>query len=64
MKVRYSSKENILMYEVSDEAIDYAGEMDSVIVHFTKSGKSGLLESFDARKFLAQTIKATKGRDP
>ena len=52
------------MYEVSDEAIDYAEEMDSVIVHFTKSGKPVLLEILDASKFLAQTIKATKGRSP
>jgi len=64
LKVRYSPKEDILMYEVSDEAIDYAEEMDSVIVHFTKSGKPVLLEILDASKFLAQTIKATKGRSP
>ena len=35
MKVRYSDEEDILMYEVSKEPIDYAEEMDSVIVHFT-----------------------------
>ena len=60
MKVEYSSKEDILMYEVSDEPIDYAEEMDSVIVHFTKSGRPVLLEILDASKFLAQTIKATR----
>ncbi len=60
MKVEYSSKEDILMYEVSDEPIDYAEEMDSVIVHFTKSGKPVLLEILDARKFLARTMKATR----
>ena len=59
MKVEYSGKEDILMYEVSDEPIDYAEEMDSVIVHFTKSGKPVLLEILDASKFLAQTMKAT-----
>jgi len=60
MKVEYSSKEDILMYEVSDEPIDYAEEMDSVIVHFTKSGKPVLLEILDASKFLTQTLKATR----
>jgi hypothetical protein len=44
LKVRYSPKEDILMYEISDYAIDYPEEMDSVIVHFTKAGKSVLLE--------------------
>lgn len=59
MKVEYSKKEDILMYEVSEEPIDYAEEMDSVIVHFAKSGKPVLLEILDASKFLAQTMKAT-----
>jgi len=60
MKVGYSREEDILMYEVSDEPIDYADEMGSVIVHFTKSGKPVLLEILDASKFLTQTIKATR----
>lgn len=60
MKVKYSTEEDILMYEVSDEPIDYAEEMDSVIVHFAKSGKPVLLEILDASKFLAQTIRATR----
>ena len=60
MKVDYSREEDILMYEVSDEPIDYAEEMDSVIVHFTKSGKPVLLEVLDASRFLTQTMKATR----
>ena len=60
MKVRYSSDEDILMYEVSNEPIDYAEEMDSVIVHFTREGKPVLLEILDASKFLAQSVRATK----
>ena len=60
MKVRYSDEEDILMYEVGKEPIDYAEEMDSVIVHFTKEGKPVLLEILDASKFLAQTARATK----
>ena len=60
MRVDYSKEEDILMYEVSDEPIDYAEEMDSVIVHFTKAGKPVMLEILDASKFLSQTIKATR----
>jgi uncharacterized protein YuzE len=59
MKVDYDKDEDILMYEVSDEPIDYAEEMDSVIVHFTKSGKPVLLEVLDASQFLTLTMKAT-----
>jgi uncharacterized protein YuzE len=60
LKVKYSTDEDILMYEVSDEPIDYAEEMDSVIVHFTKSGRPVLLEILDASKFLARTVRATR----
>ncbi len=60
MRVSYEAKEDILMYEVSDEPIDYAEEMDSVIVHFTKTGKPVLLEVLDASRFLAKSLQATK----
>lgn len=61
MKVKYDAKEDILMYEVSRDPIDYAEEMDSIIVHFTEDGKPVLLEILDASKFLARAAKATKG---
>ncbi len=48
------------MYEVSGDPIDYAEEMDSVIVHFNREGRPVLLEILDATKFLAWTIRATK----
>lgn len=60
MRVSYEAKDDILMYEVSDEPIDYAEEMDSVIVHFTKTGKPVLLEVLDASRFLAKSLQATK----
>ena len=60
MKITYEPEDDVLMYEVSDEPIDYAEEMDSVIVHFTKAGKPVLLEILDASKFLATTMRATK----
>jgi uncharacterized protein YuzE len=58
--VKYEPKNDILTYEVSNEPIDYAEEMDSVIVHFTRGGKPVLLEILDASKFLSKTIRATK----
>ena len=60
LKVKYSDEEDILTYQVSDEPIDYADEMDSVIVHFARSGKPVLLEILDASKFLSQAAKATR----
>ncbi|MDG6983481.1 MAG: DUF2283 domain-containing protein [Nitrososphaerota archaeon] len=48
------------MYEISDEPIDHADEMDSVIVHFTKAGRPVLLEILDSSKFLSKTIQATE----
>jgi hypothetical protein len=58
--VKYEPKDDILTYEVSNEPIDYAEEMDSVIVHFTKVGKPVILEILDANKFLSKHIRATK----
>ena len=60
LKVGYNAKDDVLTYEVSDDPIDYAEEMDSVVVHFTKAGKLVLLEILDASRFLARTIRATK----
>jgi len=53
MKVRYDREEDILMTKVSDEPIDYAQEIGSIIVHFTKEGKAVLFEIMDATEFLA-----------
>ncbi len=57
MKIRYSRKEDILLIEVSDEPIDYAEEVGSIIVHFTKDEKPVLLEILDASEFLAEATK-------
>jgi len=48
MKVKYDREEDILVYEISDEKIDYAEEMGPVIVHFTKDSKPVMLEILDA----------------
>jgi len=59
MKVRYDREDDILMIEVSDEPIDYAEEVNSIIVHFTKEGKPVLLEILDATEFLEDIIAET-----
>ena len=58
MNIRYDREEDILTYEVSPDEIDYAEELDSIVVHFTKEGKPVLLEILGASDFIAQTTKA------
>jgi uncharacterized protein YuzE len=53
MNVRYDREEDILVIKMADEPIDYAEEIGSVIVHFTKDGKAVLFEILDAAEFLA-----------
>ncbi len=59
MKISYNREQDILMYEISDEPIDYAEEVGNIIVHFTKGGRPVLLEVLDASEFLAETTKIT-----
>ncbi len=59
MKISYNREQDILMYEISDEPIDYAEEVGNIIVHFTKEGRPVLLEVLDASEFLAETTKIT-----
>ncbi len=59
MKISYNREQDILMYEISDEPIDYAEEVGNIIVHFTREGKPVLLEILDASEFLAETTKIT-----
>ncbi len=59
MKVSYNREQDILMYEISGEPIDYAEEVGDIIVHFTKKGKPVLLEILDASEFIAETTRIT-----
>ena len=52
MRVRYDREEDILMVKVSDESIDYAEKVNSVIIHFTRDKKPVLFEIMDASEFL------------
>jgi uncharacterized protein YuzE len=57
MKVKCSPEVDILMYEVSKAAIDYAEEVGDVVVHYSKRHKPVLLEIFNASNFLNQALK-------
>lgn len=57
MKVTYDQDDDILMYEVSEEPIDYAEEMGQVVIHFTRNSKPVLLEILNARDFLSKAVK-------
>ncbi len=59
MKISYNREKDILIYDVSEEPIDYAEEVGNIIVHFTKEGRPVLLEILDASEFLAETTKIT-----
>jgi uncharacterized protein YuzE len=56
MKVKYSPEEDILIYEVSKAAIDYAEEVGDIIVHYSKRRKPVLLEILNASEFLTQAM--------
>lgn len=55
MKISYDKENDILMYEITAETIDYAEEVGPIIVHFTKDGKPVLIEILDASEFIAET---------
>jgi hypothetical protein len=57
MKLRYDKDDDVLMYKVSDEPIEYAEEMGWVIVHFTRDSKPVLLEILNAKEFLSEAMK-------
>ncbi|MEW6006869.1 MAG: DUF2283 domain-containing protein [bacterium] len=57
MKISYDRESDIMMLEVCGGTIDYAEELGSVIVHFTKEGKPVLLEILDASEILSLATK-------
>ena len=54
LRMRYDRQVDVLLVEVSKQPIDYAEEMGSVIVHFTKQHKPVALEILDASQFVTQ----------
>ena len=59
MHATYNRKEDILVLELSTDAVDHAEESGPLIAHFSAEGKLVLLEILDASEFLAQLSKTT-----
>jgi len=54
LRMKYDPAVDILLVEMSRRPIDYAEEMGSVVVHFTKNHKPVALEILDASQFVTQ----------
>ncbi|GEM_PF-366671 len=59
MKIKYDREDDILTIETAPGNIDYAEEMGTLIVHFTKEGKPVVLEILDASDFLSLATKSS-----
>lgn len=59
MRISYDRERDILLLETSKKEIDYAEEVGSIIVHFSKDKKPVLLEILDASDFISAATKAT-----
>jgi len=57
MKVSYNRESDVLLIQASEAKVDYAEEMDPIIVHFTKDGKPVLLEILDASEVISEVAK-------
>lgn len=53
-KISYEFEADVLTVEASSKPIDYAKEIGSVVVHFTKKDEPVLFEILDASKFFTQ----------
>lgn len=55
-KIRYSKDVDALLIELSDKQIDHAEEEGQMIIHFSKDGEPVLLEIFDAKDFILNSL--------
>jgi uncharacterized protein YuzE len=55
-KIRYSKDVDALLIELSDKQIDYAEEEGQVVIHFSKNGEPVLVEIFDAKDFILNSL--------
>ncbi|MFZ1083292.1 MAG: DUF2283 domain-containing protein [Candidatus Kryptoniota bacterium] len=53
-KIVYEPEADILMWEMSKKAIDFASEVDNMVIHFSKDGVPVLVEILEASKFLSK----------
>lgn len=55
-KVKYSKDVDALMIELSDKKIDYADDKGNIIIHYSIEDEPVLLEIFDAKEFLLNSL--------
>jgi hypothetical protein len=58
MKFRYDREVDILMLTLSDEAVDYASDIEGIIFHFTKDGDPVLLEIQGGSEFILGALQS------
>jgi len=55
-KIRYSKDVDVLLIEISDEAIAYAEDEGRVILHYSNNEKLVLIEILDFKQFMSDDI--------
>jgi uncharacterized protein YuzE len=55
-KIKYSKDVDALLIELSEKPIDYAKEEGQMIIHFSNDGEPVLLEIFDAKDFILNSL--------
>lgn len=53
----YEPEADVLAWEISKQPVDYAEEIDNVVIHFDKKNNPVLMEILEASKFLSQAKK-------
>ena len=59
-KISYETEADILIWEITNQPIDYAKEIGNVVVHFTKNNIPVLIEILEASKFLSKAKNLVK----
>lgn len=57
IKMSYEPEADVLAWEISKRPIDYAQEIDNVVIHFDKKNSPVLMEILEASKFLMKAKK-------
>ena len=55
-KVKYNKDADALLIELSDKKIDYADDKGNIIIHYTSENEPVLLEIFDAKDFILNSL--------
>jgi len=54
-KISYDPESDVLLWEITDQPIDFAKEIGNIVMHFTKKGIPVLVEILEAGNFLKKT---------